>query len=690
MKHFRNLANWLCCTAAFLFCGMSTNGISVLSALAHETAQTTDFSLAQISWEQNGELLTPCATDADGDAVTLPETAMDAAADALRGAESSDETETQLPTFYSLLDVDGESYITSVKDQGASGLCWAYAAIGACESNILTQGLTIPEEWLSDEGELDLSEASLAWYIYTERMQLGDLASGDYLTLDGKGVGGGNATIASFAMAAGIGTQLEQYLPMSDWDEGYSEYQRYTSYYEMESSDIIWELEEGAEDLIKQWIVETGAVSASYYSSGTYYDNGTSSAYYQTRYGSNNADHAVLIVGWDDDYSAENFQSGTQPERDGAWLVRNSWGTDDYGGYFWMSYDEPSLCELARFEMTEVQDQEIRYQYDGGASYSGIVSSAAANVFTAETDCTLSSVMFPISSLSESHVRYTISIYLLGDDAQTPEDGTLLYTTAGITTYSGYKNIALDTPVAIQKGETFAVVLSLGRVQATDSRPYTTIESNMEDSVASVQCLVREGQSYIQDSAGSWYDIVDLQSMTNSSGVLAYADLGNVALKVIAEASETENNTAQLEAALSYGATDETAGELYQLAYAAAIALPEDVAQWEIDNAAANLLAGLEQDGLIQFPKLLYLSHSYLRGDVDLDDTVTILDAHEALLAYSQESVGILATLLPAQVAAADIDESGTLSIWDAYWILLYYASESAGMTPDWETLTGG
>ena len=56
---------------------------------------------------------------------------------------------------------------------------------------------------------------------------------------------------------------------------------------------------------------------------------------------------------------------------------------------------------------------------------------------------------------------------------------------------------------------------------------------------------------------------------------------------------------AQWNAAMSYGEPAADADPLYQAAYAEAAALSEDATQAEVDNAAANLFAGLEREGLI-------------------------------------------------------------------------------------------
>lgn len=75
--------------------------------------------------------------------------------------------------------------------------------------------------------------------------------------------------------------------------------------------------------------------------------------------------HAIMIVGWDDNFSKDNFKYGNKPAHDGAWLVRNSWG--DYKDYFWMSYDTVSLLDTAwAFDVTGADNYDNNYQLDGG------------------------------------------------------------------------------------------------------------------------------------------------------------------------------------------------------------------------------------------------------------------------------------------------------------------------------------
>ncbi len=90
------------------------------------------------------------------DVMELPEE------DAVVTEESSLRGAAALPSAYSLVD---EGCVTSVKDQKNTSLCWAYAALGACESNILKQGLEIPDAWKNADGtpgdEFDIVSSSL-------------------------------------------------------------------------------------------------------------------------------------------------------------------------------------------------------------------------------------------------------------------------------------------------------------------------------------------------------------------------------------------------------------------------------------------------------------------------------------------------------------------------------------------------
>ena len=62
--------------------------------------------------------------------------------------------------------------------------------------------------------------------------------------------------------------------------------------------------------------------------------------YHSKSVGADGDTHALLIIGWDDNYSKDNFYY-EKPENDGAWLVLNSWGTSwANNGVGWLSYED--------------------------------------------------------------------------------------------------------------------------------------------------------------------------------------------------------------------------------------------------------------------------------------------------------------------------------------------------------------
>lgn len=73
-----------------------------------------------------------------------------------------------------------------------------------------------------------------------------------------------------------------------------------------------------------------------------YYNNSTNALFMcNSQYSYN---HAVCIIGWNDNYSRDNFNSYNRPATDGAWIALNSWGSDwGIGGYFYISYEDMNI-----------------------------------------------------------------------------------------------------------------------------------------------------------------------------------------------------------------------------------------------------------------------------------------------------------------------------------------------------------
>lgn len=93
------------------------------------------------------------------------------------------------------------------------------------------------------------------------------------------------------------------------------------------------------EEKIKDNILTNGAVYVTFYSDTKNGYNRSTGAFYSSDF--HNINHAVAVVGWDDNYSVTNFKSGNRPTEKGAWLAKNSWGKySGDSGYCWISYED--------------------------------------------------------------------------------------------------------------------------------------------------------------------------------------------------------------------------------------------------------------------------------------------------------------------------------------------------------------
>lgn len=357
------------------------------------------------------------------------------------------------------------------RDQNPYGTCWAFASTGLAEFDLINDGL-------ASKDTVDFSELQLAYFTYnfvTDPLggTEGDVAryyndNATYSYLDR----GGNFEYSLRRLSQWIGAADESdvsYTQAGATISGSSIDDKYAYGYDKAHLENAYEINiKQQPDQVKEMIDKNGAVGAMYRDrdsawgvygadSYTYYDTDTLGG-----------GHAIMIVGWDDNFSKDNFKDGNKPAHDGAWLVRNSWG--DYKDYFWMSYDTVSLLDTAwAFDFTGADNYDNNYQLDGGISTFKVSNyTTMANVFTVGEKDDVTSESLKAVSLSmtrEANVGYKIEIYTDLSDINDPTSGTLQEsaTTEGESAFAGYYTIPLNDEVKLIPGSSFSVVVTLDK-----------------------------------------------------------------------------------------------------------------------------------------------------------------------------------------------------------------------------------
>ena len=259
--------------------------------------------------------------------------------------------------------------------------------------------------------------------------------------------------------------------------------------------------------------------------------------------------HGVAIVGWDDDYSADNFLENHRPPADGAWIVRNSWGPRyGDGGYFYLSYYDMTINYPESFvfdtDAEKLSSLDVQsYDYSETMAVDAVKLDeqvCVANVFTASEDYILSYV-----SLMSAGADATadVSVYLLDDGALDPTDGMLIDSQSINCEYSGYHRIKLDQNYLLPEGSRYSVVVSMQEETENGTKyvlPYvaapnedfvntiTDLNSDLFIEKYYVKASIGEGESFIK-ADGSWYDwkdiVAKLQEDSACASLLSYDNL---------------------------------------------------------------------------------------------------------------------------------------------------------------------
>ena len=423
---------------------------------------------------------------------------------------------TTLPESYDLRDY---GLVGPVDYQGRYGTCWAFGMMGSIESSLITKQLSLA----------DLSEKHLVWFSY-----MGDEEKECWYQIYGLSdntnpyeFGGYNTTSLS-TLAAWKGPISSEKLPYDDFDVEPSESLRYDADFHLQDCVYFYssfiqggrypETSAPSNQIIKQLIMENGAYEIAYYAEeyGNKYCNDETFAIYHNE--ALAANHSNLIVGWDDNFSKENFSSECQPENNGAWLVRNTWGTNwGNDGYFWLSYEDKSIKLLgSSCTLEDTDNYANNYQYDTcGWIYSAaaddfIDESAASktanisNIFTTTEDEQLEAVSFYTTDVG---TEYEISVYINVTNGN-PSSGNLVYSgQTGVEEYCGYHTIELDSAVALPQDTQYSVVVKL----TNPSYAYPmALEGTIIYDNSDPKYLGCGGESYYSANGDEWTDVVDL------------------------------------------------------------------------------------------------------------------------------------------------------------------------------------
>lgn len=462
--------------------------------------------------------------DENGNKVDIPESEGVSTYSLFRSSSRSLDV---LPSSYNAND---NNVVTSVKDQGTTGSCWAFSMISAAESSILSKSL-------SQKDSLDLSEAHHVWFAhksYVEKTD-SDTASGDGVNADSPYESGGNWYRSTFALARGMGFAQESdypFYPDNIENMGnYPESSRYVSKYYLRESHEIPVTETTT---IKNKIITNGSVMAAFYMNAQYINADENKyCYYYPEESLTN--HQITIVGWDDEYSLTNFKTDNQPEGNGAWIVKNSfgssWGND---GFFYISYYDKTLKDFSCVDVTSSEDYLSIYQYDGYGFGTGVSASTSnsetvktatmANVFTATKDESLKSVSFYTLNGAQD---CTIEIYTgVSKDHTTPtENGKCVSTQTETFSYDGYHTVDLAEPVSITQGECFSVLVTI--TSETAATIAVEGQSGLSDGSFIRNYSSSSGQSYYKFGSSSWkessttnYNNVCIKALTSVDEVL--------------------------------------------------------------------------------------------------------------------------------------------------------------------------
>lgn len=375
-----------------------------------------------------------------------------------------------------------------VKDQRPWGTCWAFSGIGTME-------------YAADKKESKN-------HIFSEEMMLRNFTkkSDTGYQLTDKDDGGNEFMAAGYLVSHGaVSSSLLYNAKNSLMELPYMESTKKQTAYR--ATDVKFFQKDYKEDAsltqdsieqIKKAVYNNGGVAALANWNYLYIKNDTmNTTDSNARQGLN---HAVVIVGWDDDYNKSNFLH--TPKDNGAFLVRNSWG-DKNGdhGYYWVSYQDRSIVPAYTVEDYEITtpDENI-YNLEEGALCSTVAinkkTAGFVNIFSLNGKEQLDKISFYTSDVGAEYQIYYVP---LDQNGNLDLNGMKAISESGTVNYEGYYTKQIKSPIIKQGKVAIMVVIKSSGKNTSMGAEGTYDTASAKYYVPSIS----KGESYLVTDYGS-------------------------------------------------------------------------------------------------------------------------------------------------------------------------------------------